>query len=143
MGHGGHGGPLNDPFLNDLLIDPLIPLIRMVFVHGVEEIVGATAKAYGKTVQELLKRRRGRENEARRMAIYLGRILGGHKLEDIGKVTGLKNYSSVSSAYLAVKGRVELEKRLALNARKVEESLKSRKQTLFHRSRSSLKIDCP
>lgn len=106
-----------------------IPQSRKVFVHGVEEIVGATAKVYGKTVQELLKRRRGRENEARGMAIYLCRVLGGHNLEDIGKVMGLKNYSSVSSAYLAVKGRVELEKRLALGVRKVEELLKSRKQT--------------
>jgi REP element-mobilizing transposase RayT len=106
-----------------------VPQSRKVFVHGVDEIVGATAKIYGKTVEELLKRRRGRENEAREMAIYLCRVLGGHKLEDIGKVMGLKNYSSVSSAYLAVKGRVELERRLALSARKVEELLKSQKQT--------------
>jgi chromosomal replication initiation ATPase DnaA len=90
------------------------------------------AKVYGKAVSELLKRRRERErereNEARAMAIYLCRAVGGHKLEDIGKVMGLKNYSSVSSAYLAVKQRLELEKGLASSARKVERLLKSRKQ---------------
>jgi chromosomal replication initiation ATPase DnaA len=77
-----------------------------------------------------LKRRRGRErereNEARAMAIYLCRAVGGHKLADIGKVMGLKNYSSVSSAYLAVKKRLELEKGLALSARKIEKLLRIR-----------------
>ncbi len=105
-----------------------VPQSRNIFGHALEEIVEATAKVYGKAVSELLKRRRGRENEARAMAIYLCRAVGGHKLEDIGKVMGLKNYSSVSSAYLAVKQRLELEKGLASSARKVERLLKSRKQ---------------
>lgn len=107
-----------------------IPQSRQVFGFGIEEIVGATARVYGKRIEELRKRRRGQENEARAMAIYLCRVLGGHKLLDIGKQIDLENYSSVSSAYLTMKGRVEKEKRVASRARLVESLLaKSQKQT--------------
>jgi len=54
-----------------------------------EEIVEATAWGYGKAVEELKWRKRGAQNEARMVAIYLGRELGGHKHEEIGKTVGL------------------------------------------------------
>jgi hypothetical protein len=37
------------------------------------------------------------------VAIYLGRQLGGHKHEEIGKTVGSGKASSVSSAYLLMK----------------------------------------
>src|SRR4029077_1648580 len=36
-------------------------------------LLSATAQGYEKTVEELKRRKRGRENEARMVAIYLGR----------------------------------------------------------------------
>ena len=51
--------------------------------------------------------------QARMVAIYLGRQLGGHKHEEIGKTVGLGKASSVSSAYLLMKERVAKEKQLA------------------------------
>ena len=69
---------------------------------GLEEIVRATARVYGKRIEELGKKRRGYENEARAMAMYLCRSLGGYKLTEIGRVLGLEKYSSVSSACLAM-----------------------------------------
>ena len=64
------------------------------------------------------------------VAIYLGRHLGGHKHEDIGKAVGLDKTSSVSSAYLLMKGRVAKEKRLVRRIRRIEEALtKSKKRT--------------
>lgn len=72
----------------------------------------ATARGYEKSVEELKRRKRGRENEARMVAIYLGRQLGGHKHEEIGKTVGLGKASSVSSAYLLMKERVAKEKPL-------------------------------
>ncbi len=57
------------------------------------------------------------------MAMYLCRNLGGYKLTEIGKELGLENYSSVSSACLAMKGRIDKEKRLARQVRKAERSL--------------------
>jgi len=53
------------------------PEPRRVFGLELEEIVGTTAKEYGKEVEELRRRKRGRDNEARMVAIYLGRHLGG------------------------------------------------------------------
>jgi len=63
------------------------------------------------------------------MAMYLCRTLGGHKLIEIGKALGLEKYSSVSSACLSMKGRIENEKRLARRAHNVERFLKSQRQT--------------
>ena len=59
------------------------------------------------------------------MAMYLCRTLGGHRLTEIGKVLGLDKYSSVSSACISMKGRVENEYRLARRAHNVERLLKS------------------
>jgi REP element-mobilizing transposase RayT len=106
------------------------PESRRVFGWAAEEIVRATAKAYGRTVLELGVKRRGEPNEARAMAMYLCRALGGHKLTEIGKVVGLKKYSSVSTAYLRMKARLANERRLGQKAKEIENRLlKSQEQT--------------
>jgi len=83
----------------------------------------ATARGYGTAVEQLKRRRRGRENEARMVAIYLARQLGGHKHEEIGEMVGLAKTSSVSSAYLLMKERVAKEKELHRRVRRIEEAL--------------------
>ena len=88
----------------------------------------ATARVYGTLAEELGKKRRGREHEARATAMYLCRTLGGHKLTDIGKVLGLEKCSSVGSACLSMKGRIEREKRLAGRARNVGRRLKTQQR---------------
>jgi len=82
--------------------------------------VQATARGYEKSVEELKRRKRGRENEARMVAIYLGRQLGGHKHEEIGKTVGLGKASSVSSVYLLMKERVGKEKELRRRVRRIK-----------------------
>ena len=66
----------------------------------------ATAREYGKRVEDLKRRRRRIENEARTMAMYLSWQLGGHKHSEIRKALALDNGSSVSSACLRMKSRV-------------------------------------
>ena len=106
------------------------PESRRVFGLEIERIVEATAREYGKRVDELKRRKRGEENEARMVAIYLSRQLGGHKHGEIGKVVGLEKTSSVSSAYLRMKMRVTEERRLVRKVRRIEEALtKSKKRT--------------
>jgi chromosomal replication initiation ATPase DnaA len=106
------------------------PESRRLFNPSLDEIVEATARGYGKTVEELKRRQRGGENEARMVAIYLGRQLGGHKHEEIGKRVGLGKPSSVSSAYLLMKERVAKEKDLHRRVRRIEEALiKSKRRT--------------
>ena len=104
------------------------PESRRLFSPGLDQIVEATARGYGKTIEELKRRRRGGENEARMVAIYLGRQLGGHKHEDIGKTVGLGKTSSMSSAYLLMKERVAKEKDLHRRVRRIEEVLIKSKQ---------------
>ena len=100
------------------------PESRAVFAPGIEEIVRATAKEYGKGVEEIKgRRKRGEENEARMMAIYLSRELGGHRQMEIGKALGLEKSSSVSSAYLRMKSALGREGKLARRARKIEKRL--------------------
>jgi REP element-mobilizing transposase RayT len=106
------------------------PQSRQIFGVDLEEIVEATARQYGKEVEELKRRKRGGENEARMVAIYLGRQLGGHRHEEIGKTVGLEKPSSVSSAYLLMKERVAKNKRLERKVRRIENALtKSKKRT--------------
>ena len=102
------------------------PESRRVFGLELEEIVEATAQEYGKGFEELRRRRRGGENEARMVAIYLSRQLGGHRHEDIGKAVRLEKTSSVSSAYLLMKQRVAKEKRLERKVRRIEKTLTKR-----------------
>ena len=52
------------------------PESRRVFGLRVEEIARVTARVYGKRLEELRRKRRGEENEARSMAMYLCRTLG-------------------------------------------------------------------
>jgi hypothetical protein len=63
------------------------------------------------------------------MAIYMCRLLGGHKHGEIGKVMGLEKTSSVSSACLRMKARLAAERKLGRRARRIEEALKSQKRT--------------
>ncbi|MBI2089114.1 MAG: transposase [Deltaproteobacteria bacterium] len=106
------------------------PESRRVFGLGLEQIARATAKVYGRRLEELKRKRRGEQNEARSMAMYLCRSLGGHKHSEIGRVLGLEKTSSVSSACLRMKARVGAERKIARRVRRIEEELqKSQGQT--------------
>jgi len=111
-------------------VDGEKPESRQVFGWKMEEIVRATARVYAKAVVEIGKRRRGKPNEARAMAMYLCRTLGGYKLTEIGRVVGLEKYSSVSTAYLRMKERISKERKLNRRARQIENQLiKSQEQS--------------
>jgi REP element-mobilizing transposase RayT len=106
------------------------PESRRVFGLGVEDIAQATARVYGKRLEELRRKRRGEENEARCMAMYLCRMMGGHRHGEIGKVLGLEKTSSVSSVCLRMKARVEADRRIGRRAQRIEKELqKSQERT--------------
>jgi chromosomal replication initiation ATPase DnaA len=90
--------------------------------------VEATAQEYDQGVEELKRRKRGGANEARMIAIYLGRQVGGHRHAEIGKTMGLGKPSSVSSTYLLMKQRVAKEKKLLRRVRRIEDALKKSKK---------------
>ena len=55
----------------------------------------------------LLKSRRGVENEARDLAIYMLRFIRGERLTIIGQEFNLNNYSSVSTAIERIKRKMD------------------------------------
>jgi REP element-mobilizing transposase RayT len=111
-------------------IEPDKPQSRQVFGLEIDKIIKATAQEYDTTEEDMKRRRGAGHNEARLVAIYLSRQLGGHKHQEIGKAVGLANTSSVSSAYLRMKSSVARERRVARKVQKIEKSLiKSYKRT--------------
>ena len=106
------------------------PESRRIFGLEVDEIARVTARVYGKRLEELRIKRRGEENEARSMAMYLCWSLGGQKHSEIGRVLGLEKTSTVSSACMRIKARAGAERRIARRARDIEEELrKSQERT--------------
>ena len=70
------------------------------------DIKRAVCRHYEIGEAELNKSRRGVENEARDLAIYLLRYVRGERLEKIGEEFNLSNYSSVSNAISRVRKRL-------------------------------------
>jgi len=76
----------------------------------VSDIKKAVCNYYKIEYTDLLKSRRGAENEARDLAIYMLRVIRGERLTIIGKVFNLNNYSSVSTVIERIRRKVESNK---------------------------------
>ena len=74
------------------------------------DIKRAVCRHYKIGEAELQKSRRGVENEARDLAIYLLRYIRSERLKKIGEEFNLNNYSSVSNAISRVKRRLRSNK---------------------------------
>jgi len=74
---------------------------------GVIDIKNAVCSHYTIEEADLLKSRRGVENEARDLAIYMLRVIRGERLETIGQEFNLNNYSSVSTAIERIRRKLE------------------------------------
>jgi len=59
---------------------------------------------------DLLKSRRGVENEARDLAIYMLRVIRAERLTELGREFNLNNYSSVSTAIERIKRKMDIKK---------------------------------
>jgi len=74
------------------------------------DIKKAVCNHYEIKAADLLKSRRGVENEARDLAIYMLRYTRGERLTIIGQEFNLNNYSSVSTAIERIKRKLESNK---------------------------------
>ena len=72
------------------------------------------------TIEEILYSRRGTENIARDIAIYLVRRLCCKTLPDVGSEFGITNYSTVSSVVQRVKRRIENDRILLKELKIIE-----------------------
>lgn len=85
----------------------------------ISEIKEEVCRFYKVEESSLTKSRRGRENEARNVAIYLARKRGGLRLDVIGQVFGIEKYSSVSSVVTRMKKQIAQRKELDLRVEKI------------------------
>lgn len=74
--------------------DPQVPESLAPELEAIKRVV---CLYFSVDKSDLLKSRRGRFNEPRSMAIYLGRMLRKENLLELGSEFGLVSYSSVSS----------------------------------------------
>jgi REP element-mobilizing transposase RayT len=93
-------------------------------------IVAVVCESYEMAESDILKKRRGRENEARNVAIYLTRKLRRDILREIGIYFGIDNDSTVGSVIERMRKKLAVDRKLCLRLSKLEESiLKSQERT--------------
>lgn len=78
---------------------------------------------YSVDKSDLLKSRRGRFNEPRSMAIYLGRMLRKENLLELGSEFGLVSYSSVSSVVEGMGKQLGKNRQLKNRYNEIEKTL--------------------
>ena len=103
---------------SDLLNQPEIPESR-VLAPEVEKVISVVCEFYRVSRTELFESRRGYENLQRDVAIYLVRNLCRMTLPDVGREFGIENYSSVSSVVQRVRLRLESDKGLRKDLKKI------------------------
>ncbi len=94
------------------------PTLRMI-----EEEV---SESYGMEVRELKRKRRGYWDEARNVAIYLGRKVGGYRLIELGQRWGGLKYSSVSGIVYGVEKRLAEYGKLRKRVEEIEKRILNR-----------------
>jgi chromosomal replication initiation ATPase DnaA len=77
---------------------------------GPQEIIRTVARMYKVEEAEVLRGSRGRENEARKLAMYLVRRCCDRTLEETAKLFGVGSYGTVAWACHRVQSKVEGER---------------------------------
>ena len=101
-----------------------IPQSR-ILAPGMEKIIRVVCNRYQVSADELCKPRRGRNNEAKKAAIYLIRKYTGLSLIEISKQFNMSNYSSAGSVILRTKKQLLHDKKFRRSFEKLEKELTS------------------
>lgn len=78
---------------------------------SLERIEAVVIRRYGIPRQALWRKRRGYWNEPRNVALYLGRMVGGCRLREMGDRWGQLQYSAVSRMVHSVGARMQRDRR--------------------------------
>ena len=88
--------------------------------QAIEQLVMET---YGISKEKLRSKQRGFWDEPRNLAIYLGRMVGGYRLVEMGRRWGDLQYSSVSWMAHATRRLMQEDRNFFRRAKTVEDSL--------------------
>ena len=117
--------------------DPQVPESQ-VLSPEMGSIKKAVCRYYNVDESKLLKSRRGRFNEPRNMAVYLGRMLRNDGLVDLGSEFGLRGYSSASSVVVGMKKQLRKNRRMRKRYEEIEKAvLISQTETPFFHIRGT------
>lgn len=90
---------------------------------AIDTILQAVAKTYDVTPDELARNHRGRDGEARAVAMLLCHRVGGRRLADIAEALGGSSVPAVSQAIKRIQQRMAEDTRLARRAARLENAL--------------------
>ncbi len=93
----------------------LAPSISMI----IEEV----CRAYMVKDKDLLIGQRGKSNEPRNVAIYLGRVLRNDTMMELEKTFGMSGYSPASSAVERVKKNLQVNRKIKNKIEEIKQSL--------------------
>ena len=79
---------------------------------GPEHVLREVMRRYKVNREEILRGQRGRENEARKVAMYLIKGCRDRTLSEIAEYFGTGGYSAVSWSYRAIDAKMAKEKKL-------------------------------
>lgn len=99
-----------------------------VLAPSASTVIAAVCKYYKISEKALVMSRRGRENIARDVAIYLVRRHCRETLPVVGRSFGIENYSTVSSVVERIKARIKKDKKLRQSLDIIGESLQKSQQ---------------
>ena len=88
-------------------------------------IIDLVCTSFETTPQDIFKMQRGKQNDARNVSIYLIRKLRRDTLNEIGKVFGIGNDSTVSSVLARIKIRLAMDRNFSKQIDKIIVSLKT------------------
>ena len=89
-------------------------------------IENTVSESYGMGGRELRRKQRGRWNDARNVAFYLGRTMGGYKLIELGQHWRGLRYSSVSGIVYKVERSLSKDKQLRKRVKEIKNHILNR-----------------
>jgi hypothetical protein len=92
-----------------------------------EQVIGAVARLYSVEVEELMKGRRGEENEARKVAMYLVRRCCDRTLQETARLFGVGSYGAVGWACHGIESKLQAEKKLKKRIERITTSIYQQK----------------
>jgi hypothetical protein len=96
---------------------------RRVIEVGPERVINEVVRRYKVAREEIFRGVRGRENEARKVALYLVKRCCDRTLPEIAEYFGIGNYSTVSWNCRAIESRMAKERKLRDRIEKIVASI--------------------
>jgi len=96
---------------------------RRVLQAAPERVIGEVVQRYRVTREEIFQGKRGKENEARKVVMYLVRRCCDRTLPEVAEYFGVGSYSTVSWSCRATEAKMAKEKRLRDRVEKIKASI--------------------